>query len=93
MTMEYKADAKNCELCHPEGICCYCKNIPCYELEKEIDNLNGTIDNLIALQLDLYETLSEIKKEIDYVNSHTCGEDKRAVALHNILQKISEVEK
>lgn len=29
---------------------------------REIDDLNGTIDNLIALQLDLYETLSEIKK-------------------------------
>ena len=44
--MEYKADAKDCELCHPEGICCYCKNIPCYELEKQLDQLKAENEEL-----------------------------------------------
>ena len=31
----YECDAKGCEQCSPFSVCCKCKNIACYELEKQ----------------------------------------------------------
>ena len=32
----YDYDAKDCEQCSPDSVCCYCKNIACYKLEEQL---------------------------------------------------------
>lgn len=32
----YDYNAKDCEQCNPDSVCCYCKNITCYKLEEQL---------------------------------------------------------
>lgn len=32
----YDYNAKDCEQCNPDSVCCYCKNITCYKLEDDL---------------------------------------------------------
>lgn len=32
----YECNVKDCEQCSSDSVCCYCKNIACYELEKQL---------------------------------------------------------
>lgn len=64
----YDYNAKDCEQCSPDSVCCYCKNIACYKLEEQLkqkeqqcDNLQGEISHCehdlgwCSSLIDLYE--------------------------------------
>ena len=82
-------NAKDCEQCSPDSVCCYCKNIACYQLEETIDGLLKIQYQLADNNKKLRQTLTEIKEIAEvYEELHgflDCSGDL-------ILQKISEVE-
>ena len=51
----YECDAKDCGQCSPFSICCECKNIACYELEKQLKTKEQECERL-------KQTITEIKK-------------------------------
>ena len=55
-------NAKDCEQCSPDSVCCYCKNIACYQLEETIDGLLKIQYQLADNNKKLRQTLTEIKE-------------------------------
>ena len=100
--IEYHNDAKDCEQCNPDSVCCYCKNIACYQLEETIDGLLKIQYQLADNNKKLRQTLTEIKeiaeseidsKEFMAIQCMLNGSvDNKNKVLKQILQKISERE-
>lgn len=42
----YDYNAKDCEQCNPDSVCCYCKNITCYELEKQLKRAEQKLEKI-----------------------------------------------
>ena len=69
-------NAKDCEQCSPDSVCCYCKNIACYKLEEQFkakeqecedwkETLNECCLHGLTLMTEkrvLLQTLAEIKE-------------------------------
>lgn len=84
-------NAKDCEQCSPDSVCCYCKNIACYQLEETIDCLLKIQYQLADNNKKLRQTLTEIK-EIAEKGHKEKGNLMRTWWFKDILQKISECE-
>ena len=55
-------NAKDCEQCNSDSVCCYCKNIACYQLEETIDGLLKIQYQLADNNKKLHQCLTEIKE-------------------------------
>ena len=42
----YECDAKDCEQCSSDSICCYCKNIACYKLEEQLKHYKKALEDI-----------------------------------------------
>lgn len=42
----YESDAKNCEQCSSDSVCCYCKNITCYKLEEQLRRAEQKLEKI-----------------------------------------------
>lgn len=58
-------NAKDCEQCSPDSVCCYCKNIACYQLEE-------TIDGLLKIQYQLADNNKKTSSN-SYRDKRDCG--------------------
>ena len=45
----YDYNAKDCEQCNVDCVCCYCKNIACYKLEQQLKQILAEIKELLLI--------------------------------------------
>lgn len=104
----YDYNAKDCEQCSSDSVCCYCKNIACYKLEEQLKAKEQECEKLTSKCSQLKQTLTEIKEIAEILTPMTdeyencldrdrcfeCDftEDCTYFNIKQILQKISEVE-
>lgn len=52
----YDYNAKDCEQCNPDSVCCYCKNIAYYKLEEQLKAKEQKFDKVKLLLQTIIET-------------------------------------
>lgn len=63
----YECDAKDCEQCSPFSVCCECKNIACYELEKQLKRKEKKLEKIKQFRHDYCMNCEDLLK-----SSHSC---------------------
>ena len=48
--MMYNYNAKDCEQCNTDSVCCYCKNIACYQLEEQLKRKEQEYEELKSVR-------------------------------------------
>lgn len=82
--IEYLDDAKECGYCSSLNDCCYCKNLACYELEEQLDQLKTEKEELNNIITNLENITDEFSAKINQLRVEN---EKLEKAVDDLLHK------
>lgn len=60
----YDYNAKDCEQCSSDSVCCYCKNLTCYKLEEQLEAYKMEAEEGKEINAELKAENDELKRLI-----------------------------